>query len=133
MKRALSTATAVLLLLHAAEAGAAEPAAGTDRRLFIGPSVSTLGIGGEVGYRLNDYLTLRGGGNAFGYEYNDEIDGVDYDIDLGLASAGPRWTCIRSAAASTSRSGRAGTATARTSTGARPAPSPSAARPTRRT
>ena len=86
MKRALLIAT--ILLLPTAEAGAVEPAAGTDRRLFIGPSVSTLGLGGEVGYRFNDYLTLRGGGNAFEYGYDDEIDGVDYDIDLGLASAG---------------------------------------------
>jgi hypothetical protein len=87
MKRGLLIATTIGLL-PAVDAGAVEPAAGADRRLFIGPNVSTLGIGGEVGYRLNDYVTLRGGGNAFGYEYDDEIDGVDYDIDLGLASAG---------------------------------------------
>lgn len=54
----------------------------------IGPSVGTLGLGLEAGYRPNDYLGFRVGGHLFDYDFSKELDGIDYDAGLELKSAG---------------------------------------------
>lgn len=60
----------------------------TDPRVSIGPNLSTLGAGLEAGYRFNDFLGMRLGGNYFSAGYDFESDDVDYDGDINWASAG---------------------------------------------
>ena len=55
---------------------------------FVGPQISTLGFGGEVGVRLNPFLALRGGGNYFAFNFEKKFNKTDYDVDFELASAG---------------------------------------------
>ncbi len=55
---------------------------------FVGPQISTLGFGGEVGVRLNPFLALRGGGNNFAFDFEKKFNKTDYDVDFELASAG---------------------------------------------
>lgn len=54
----------------------------------IGPSLSTLGIGLEVGYRPSNYLGFRVGGNFFNYDTTQELQGIEYEGSLELKSAG---------------------------------------------
>ncbi len=56
--------------------------------LYVSPAISTLGLGLEVGARLNETFGLRFGGNWFSLEVDREIDDVDYDADATLASLG---------------------------------------------
>lgn len=56
--------------------------------LYISPAVSTLGLGLETGVRLNETFGLRFGGNWFSFDADREIDDVDYDADVTLASLG---------------------------------------------
>ncbi|MEL7536332.1 MAG: hypothetical protein AAFZ58_05560 [Pseudomonadota bacterium] len=52
----------------------------------FGLKASTLGLGVEGVYHVSERWSLRGGINAFGYEFDDEVDGVAYDGDLDLAN-----------------------------------------------
>jgi len=56
--------------------------------LYLGPQISTLGFGGEVGVRVNSFIGVRGGGNYFAIDFDQEFTDIDYDVDLQLASAG---------------------------------------------
>ena len=56
--------------------------------ISIGPSLSTLGLGLELGYRPSNYFAIRAGGNFFDYDKSLELDGIDYDGSLDLRSAG---------------------------------------------
>jgi hypothetical protein len=56
--------------------------------VFVGPVISTLGLGLEAGVRLNEFVGIRGGGNWFGLDFDREIDDVDYDIDATIGSIG---------------------------------------------
>lgn len=46
----------------------------------------TLGLGAEVGHRLNDSLGFRAGFNTFSYDYDTTRDGIRYDLDFQLQS-----------------------------------------------
>jgi hypothetical protein len=57
--------------------------------ITVGPAISTLGIGGEIGVRFNDYIGLRIAGNAYSTSFDADYGDVRYDIDFNLASVGP--------------------------------------------
>lgn len=48
--------------------------------------VGTLGLGIEGAYQLTPKWGIRGGFNQFDYDFEDDIDGIDYDGDLELSS-----------------------------------------------
>jgi hypothetical protein len=56
--------------------------------LFLGPKVSTLGIGGELGWEIFPALKVRGMGNWLGYGYEGDIEDVEYEIDLTMVTGG---------------------------------------------
>lgn len=76
-------ATAVTLAM-AGSANAVDPGS----KSSLGPHVSTLGLGAEASAMISDNLVLRLGGNYFAYGTSEGIDGITYDADLTLASAG---------------------------------------------
>jgi len=53
-----------------------------------GPTAGTLGLGGEVGVRINDYVGVRAGGSWFDYSFSDTPDDLKYDVDLTWSSFG---------------------------------------------
>ena len=57
--------------------------------ITVGPSIGTLGIGGDVGVRFNDYVGLRVAGNGFATSFDSSYGDIDYDVDFTLASVGP--------------------------------------------
>lgn len=57
--------------------------------ITVGPMISTLGLGGDVGVRFNDFIGVRVAGNAWKQDFNASYGGLDYDIGLTLASVGP--------------------------------------------
>ncbi len=61
---------------------------GSEAGFALGPHVSTLGLGGEASVRLSDRWVLRLGGNYLALGTSEALDGVTYDLDLTLASAG---------------------------------------------
>ena len=86
---------------EAAEAQAAQeatseeppkPASGRSRSwlrgLSLGPNVSTLGLGAELGYKFNDFFGLRLGANRFDYNSDYDYNDIDFDTDITLESAG---------------------------------------------
>ena len=56
--------------------------------IAIGPTVSTLGIGGEIPIRLNRSFVLRLGGNYLSYGINKDMGDLNYDLKIDFASAG---------------------------------------------
>lgn len=52
----------------------------------IGGKVGTLGVGIEGSYQFTERLGLRAGFNQYDYEFEDDLDGVDFDGDLELSS-----------------------------------------------
>jgi hypothetical protein len=54
----------------------------------VGPSLSTLGIGADVGVRFNDYIGLRVGGNYLSFDVDVNTTDVNYNADFTLASIG---------------------------------------------
>lgn len=58
------------------------------RGFTLGPNISTLGLGGEAGYRFNDFFGVRAGGNYYADDFSHKYSGIDYDADVTLASAG---------------------------------------------
>lgn len=56
--------------------------------VFAGAKISTLGIGAEAGYRINDHFAVRGSGTVFQYDFNETLDGIDSDIELELGAIG---------------------------------------------
>jgi hypothetical protein len=59
----------------------------SDPTISIGPSISTLGFGGDLGLRYK-YIGIRVVGNYFFLKYDKTIAGIDYKTDLNLASVG---------------------------------------------
>ena len=47
---------------------------------------STLGIGIELSHSFNQYFAGRIGYNRFDFDYDDTVNGIDYDFDLELDS-----------------------------------------------
>lgn len=68
------TPTFLLLLIIAI------PSALNAQGFALGARAGTLGFGGEVALSLSDNLAVRGGLGSFFYEYEDELEGVDYTI-----------------------------------------------------
>ena len=56
--------------------------------LFVSPALSTLGLGLEAGFRLNEHLGIRLGGNWLGFDYDGVEGDLDYDAEVTLASLG---------------------------------------------
>lgn len=59
-----------------------------DGGLFIGGKVSTLGAGGEIGLNLTENFAIRGSATGFSYEFSEELDGIDSDLELELGAIG---------------------------------------------
>jgi hypothetical protein len=57
--------------------------------ITVGPALSTLGIGGDVGLRFNDFIGFRIAGNAYGANFDASYGDIDYGVDFNLASVGP--------------------------------------------
>jgi hypothetical protein len=84
MRRFLMTTISVLALT----ASVAQAETSHDGFSF-GPSVSTLGAGGELGYRFHDYFGLRGKVQALNaYDGDGEADDINYEYDVKLFTAG---------------------------------------------
>ena len=56
--------------------------------ITAGPTLSTLGIGADVGVRFNDFVGLRVGGNYLSFNVDVKSTDVDYDADFKFASIG---------------------------------------------
>jgi len=54
----------------------------------VGPSIGTLGIGLEGGYRATDYLGVRAGFNMFSLNVKTNSSGINYSTDINLATVG---------------------------------------------
>ena len=54
--------------------------------ITAGPSISTLGIGADVGVRFNDFVGLRIGGNYLSFNVDVNSTDFDYDADFKFAS-----------------------------------------------
>lgn len=52
----------------------------------LGFKAGTLGLGVEAGFAFNERWGIRGGINQFQYDFEDDIDGVDFDGDLDLST-----------------------------------------------
>jgi hypothetical protein len=60
--------------------------------LGVAAKVGTLGVGAELGYRINDYFALRVGYNTGHYDYEDETNpGNDFRLDLESVPAILDW------------------------------------------
>lgn len=83
--RALAAALGALVAL-----GGIQTARAQDRTsgLFIAPQVSTLGLGAEAGYRINEHFAVRGGANFFNLNREFSTDGIEYDGKARLRSFG---------------------------------------------
>ena len=57
-------------------------------RIALGVRGSTLGLGAELHFKLNDDFTLRAMGHASDADVDDEYSDVDYDAELDLSSFG---------------------------------------------
>lgn len=78
-----------LLVAAAIAFGGSSPLRAESPTFFtIGPEVSTLGLGGEVGVRINDFFGLRVGGNYFETSFDGSYASTNYDLDFLLESAG---------------------------------------------
>jgi hypothetical protein len=50
--------------------------------LSFGVKASTVGVGAEAAWKINDYFVVRGGPNWIGFDTDRKIDDIDYDFDL---------------------------------------------------
>jgi hypothetical protein len=74
--------------LFASTAGLAQAETSHDGFSF-GPSVSTLGVGGEAGYRFHDHFGVRGKAQGLhAYDGDGEAEDINYDYDIKLFTAG---------------------------------------------
>lgn len=62
------------------------PAVAAAEGINVSARASTLGVGGDLGYALNDYLNIRVGFASYTYEYDTTEDDIDYEFDLELDS-----------------------------------------------
>ena len=83
MRLPLLLAVAAISLVSGLSAARADGPA-----ITFGPQISTLGLGGEAGVRLNDFVGQRGGGNYFTVDFDNNVNSTNYAFELDLASAG---------------------------------------------
>ncbi len=69
-------------------AGSSSAFAQGNDRVAIGGQASTAGFGPEIAYSVSPHLTVRGVGNYLSFDYDETYDGIDYDLDVDLMSAG---------------------------------------------
>jgi hypothetical protein len=72
--------TAIVLLLVLLSAGIAH----AEQNFGVGVKAGTLGLGLEASWQPLRYLELRLGANAFDYNDNGDVAGIDYDQELSL-------------------------------------------------
>lgn len=77
---------AILGILAAAGLAAALPTHEAHSQVALGVRASTLGLGGEVSYRLNGRVGLRGGVNYFSLTVERTVEGVIYDVKPKLTN-----------------------------------------------
>jgi hypothetical protein len=77
MRRVFALFVPTLWLLSA-------PGAHADDDLWFGIKAGTLGLGLEATWRPVPYLDVRGGFNAFRYDFDASESGVEYDAQLDL-------------------------------------------------
>ncbi len=69
-------------------AGSSSAFAQGNDRVAIGGQASTAGFGPEIAYSVSPNFTVRGVGNYLSFDYDETYDGIDYDLDVDLMSAG---------------------------------------------
>lgn len=77
MKTAIRLAAIGLLAL---------PALASAEGFNLSVRASTLGLGYEAGYAINDYVNFRVAFNDYSYDYDTTEDDIDYTFDLELES-----------------------------------------------
>lgn len=78
-----------IALLAATALGSAPALANdTDHRVNVGVTAGTLGIGPELGFRLNETFGVRGNVTFFSLSHHVNSDDVRYDADFKLRSGG---------------------------------------------
>ncbi len=88
---AVLLATALPVSLHAADD---TPVLASSATVFehegfsVGARISTLGVGGELGYRANEWLGVRGFANYFTFSTDQQFEDLDFDVDLDLLTGG---------------------------------------------
>ena len=79
-KHLLATTILATAFVTPAAFAAEDNAVGID----VAGKLSTLGYGGEIGYRINDYLAVRVGLNGGSYKYKDKTNpDSHFTVDLG--------------------------------------------------
>lgn len=69
-------------------AGVSPALAQSNDNLAVGVQGSTAGFGPEIAYSVSPTITLRGVGNYLAFDYDQTVDGINYDLGLDLMSAG---------------------------------------------
>lgn len=82
MQKTLPKIAALTAIVSIAASGAAT--AGTGAATSV--SAGTDGIGGDLLYKVNAFVTARGGFRYAGFDFSKTIDGVNYDLDIGFTS-----------------------------------------------
>lgn len=82
IKVLIGTCAAVLII------GTSPAGAQSSDSVSVGVQGSTAGFGPEVAYSVSPTITLRGVGNYLAFDYDQTVDGIDYDLGLDLASGG---------------------------------------------
>lgn len=78
-----------LCIILLAAAGALNSACLSNQHDFgVGTSVGTTGVSLEGKYAATDMLTLRGNINILPVDVNESYDGVDYNVDVDMQTAG---------------------------------------------
>lgn len=62
------------------------PALASAGGVNLSARASTLGLGYEIGFAVNDYVNLRVAANGYSYDYETTEDDINYDFDLELES-----------------------------------------------
>jgi len=78
----------LILITAAAAAALAIPAAASAQSNFAGVRASTLGLGVEAGWNVNDHVMIRGLLNGANVNYHTDSEDIRYDGKLKLGSAG---------------------------------------------
>ena len=81
-------ASALLLPASAALAQAALGSLLSPDRLAVGATVGTDGVGGDVEYSVNRFLTLRGRGTYLNFDYSGSAGEVRYNAKVKLSEGG---------------------------------------------
>lgn len=79
---------ALALTMAAAATLAATGAAHAEKRVAVGVSGGTTGLNGEVSFKANRFIHLRGGYNYFQYDLDDGYEDIDYSGELDLSNFG---------------------------------------------